>query len=167
MRLFVAIELSGPVKDALIDVRNALSDLGVRGHFTSEENLHLTLAFIGEQSDPQPALTALSTLRFSPFVLAPEGLGCFGDLWWAGIRPSDALGGIVRRIRRALADGGIPFDRKRFHPHITLVRKAVGPMPGIPIREAEMTVDSIALMRSDRGRNGMIYTCLGTVDADD
>jgi len=31
----------------------------------------------------------------------------------------------VWRLRRALAEKGIPFDRKNFNPHITLVRKAV------------------------------------------
>lgn len=30
-----------------------------------------------------------------------------------------------------------------------------------------MQVDTISLMRSDRGRNGMIYTELGTVEADE
>ena len=30
----------------------------------------------------------------------------------------------MRRLRRALAEKGIPFDRKNFNPHITLVRKA-------------------------------------------
>jgi 2'-5' RNA ligase len=71
----------------------------------------------------------------------------------------------VRRIRRALAEHDIPFDRKRFSPHITLLRRASGKLPGHEIRPAVTRVESISLMRSDRGRNGMIYTELGAIEA--
>ena len=72
---------------------------------------------------------------------------------------------VVRRIRRALAESEIPFDRKRFSPHITLIRKASGKMPGIQVQPVTMTVSTISLMRSDRGRNGMIYTELGVKES--
>ncbi len=163
MRLFVAIQLSEPVKDALIRAQNDMYDRGARGNFTPEENLHLTLAFIGEYPDPERVLEALPA--FGAFPLALEGLGCFGDLWWAGLRPSPPLEAVVRRLRRALAEDGIPFDRKRFSPHITLLRRATSTLPGIALAPASMTVDAISLMRSDRGRNGMIYTELGRVTA--
>jgi 2'-5' RNA ligase len=66
-----------------------------------------------------------------------------------------------------LADAHIPYDKKRFFPHITLIRKAVGPMQWIQIQKASMTVDSISLMRSDRGKNGMIYTEIDTWEAEE
>ncbi len=165
MRLFLAILLNAPMKDALIAAQNALYDRGVRGRFTGEENLHLTLAFIGEYPDADPVLDALSGVRFSPFPLELEGLGCFGDLWWAGLRTSAPLEALARRIRRALAEGGIPCDRKRFSPHITLLRSASGKVPPIRIDAASMTVEAVSLMRSDRGRNGMIYTELARIPA--
>ena len=163
MRLFVAIRLPEPMKDALIRAQNDMYDRGVRGSFTPRENLHLTLAFIGEYPDVDSALEALPA--FEPFPLALEGLGCFGDLWWAGLRPSPPLEAVVRRLRRALAGSGIPFDRKRFSPHITLIRRATGALPGIAPEPVSMTVEAISLMRSDRGRNGMLYTEVGRVDA--
>ena len=166
MRLFIAIELSKPMKDALINAQNEMYDAGVRGGYTTVENLHLTLAFIGEVPAAEPALEALSAVSFTPFELALEGLGCFGDLWWAGMRPSPPLAALARRVRHALAEGGVPFDRKRFSPHITLLRKARGDMPGIGIGEASMTVEAFSLMRSDRGKNGMIYTAIGRFEAD-
>lgn len=166
MRLFIAIRLSDTVKDSLIQMQNALYDRGVRGNYTPEENLHLTLAFIGEYPDAQPVLDALSSVTFRPFELSLEGMGRFGDLWWAGMRESAPLQAAVRRIRRALAESSIPFDKKRFRAHITLIRKASGDLPGLSPSPASMTVDTISLMRSDRGRNGMIYTELGTVEAD-
>ena len=165
MRLFLAIRLSDEMRSALLSAQNNLYDRGVRGNYTAEENLHLTLAFIGEYPDAQPVLDALSGVSFSPFVLELEGMGCFGDLWWAGLRPSAPLDTLVRAVRHALAAAGIPFDRKRFSPHITLLRRASGVMPGVLIGDAEMRIDAFSLMRSDRGRNSMIYTELGRIAA--
>lgn len=166
MRLFIAVKLSDAMKDSLITMQNILYDRGVRGNYTAEENLHLTLAFIGEYPDAEPVLDALSSVIFRPFELNLEGMGRFGDLWWAGIKDSAALTAVVRRIRRALAENNIPFDKKRFSPHITLIRKASGEMPGTALEPASMQVGTISLMRSDRGRHGMIYTELGTLEAD-
>ena len=165
MRLFIAIDLSKPMKDALINAQNEMYDGGMRGNYTSEENLHLTLAFIGEVPAAEPAMEALSAVTYTPFELALEGLGSFGDLWWAGMRPSPPLAALARRVRHALAEGGVPFDRKRFSPHVTLLRKARGDMLGIGIEGAGMTVEAFSLLRSDRGRNGMIYTELGRFEA--
>lgn len=161
MRLFIAINLSEDMKNSLIDLQNEMYDHGACGNFTQEENLHLTLAFIGEYPDPQAVMDSLSSVSFAPFELVLEGVGSFGDLWWAGLKESVPLAAVVRRIRRALAEKDIPYDRKRFSPHITLIRKASGEMPDIQTAPVSMTVTHISLMRSDRGKNGMIYTEIG------
>ena len=84
----------------------------------------------------------------------------------------DELKILAKHLRHALADAGIPFDRKKFSPHITLVRKPTvrngaaeaGAKPAIPeevladLPRASMLVDHISLMRSERGKHGMIYT---------
>lgn len=166
MRLFLAINLSSEMKAALTKAQRTMYDRGVRGNFTPEENLHLTLAFIGEYPSAEAVMDALSGVTITPFALALDGVGCFGDLWWAGLRESAALTAVVRRIRRALAEGSIPFDRKRFSPHITLIRKASRDAAGIAITPETMTVRTISLMSSRRGRNGMIYTEVGAIEAD-
>lgn len=165
MRLFIAVRLSPEMKSALTKAQRAMYDRGARGNFTPEENLHLTLAFIGEYPSADAVMDALSGVTFTPFELALDGVGRFGDLWWAGLRESAALTAVVRRVRRALAESGIPFDRKRFAPHITLLRKASRDAAGIPITPAAMTVRAVSLMSSRRGRNGMIYTEVGTIEA--
>ena len=71
------------------------------------------------------------------------------------------LEGYVKRLRHALAEAGIPFDRKRFNPHITLLRRAELPPRArmdFAVPAATQRVERAVLMRSDRGRNGMIYT---------
>lgn len=161
LRLFIAIPLDGALRAAVQSVQDDFRRCGVRGNYTKAENLHLTLAFIGEHPDADGVLEVLDAVPFAPFELRLEGIGAFGDLWWLGIQRSAALEAYVRRLRRALAAAGIPFDRKRFSPHITLVRRADRDgrdMPGFAVPEAGMRVEHIALMRSDRGRDGMIYT---------
>lgn len=170
MRLFIAVELSDPMKDALGQMQDDMRRRGVRGNFTPRGNLHLTLAFIGDYPDPDTVLDVMETVQFSSFPLRLEGFGHFGDLWWAGLSGSEALTAYVRRLRHALAGADIPFDRKRFTPHITLVRRAVrderSGLPAASVPAASMEVRCISLMRSDRGRNGMIYTELGCVFSD-
>ena len=164
MRLFISIQLNEEMKSSLTDLQHLMQRQGVRGNFTRPENLHLTAAFIGDYSDPDYVLDVLDQIDFAPFEIRLDGIGSFRGLWWAGIGESPELTALVKRVRRALAEAGIPFDRKRFSPHITLVRKPVSPGGSIPAEIAEhvlrgsMVVDHVSLMRSDRGKKGMIYT---------
>lgn len=167
MRLFIAIELDEVLKTALTGVQDQLRRRGMRGSFTSRENLHLTLAFIGDYPDPEAVLAVMESIPFAPFTLRLEGFGRFGDLWWAGLSGNRELTAFARRLRHALAEADIPFDRKGFTPHITLVRRAVwdgrNGLPSAGPPQAEMEVVHISLMRSDRGKHGMIYTELGRI----
>ena len=170
MRLFIAIRPDRPVKKALLGVQDAWRRQGVRGNYTPPENLHLTLAFIGEYSDPDAVLAAMEELRFSPIPLRLDRLGAFDALWWAGFAEGEELDTLVRQLRRALAEAAIPFDRKRFLPHITLLRKPVCPqgaaLRAVQVPPAQMRAERLSLMLSTRGKNGMIYTELGAVAAD-
>ncbi len=157
------------MRDALRAVQNELRRRGVEGNYTRAENLHLTLAFIGEYHDPDAVLEAMAGADFEPFTLKLAGLGAFGELWWAGLEESAELDALVRRLRRALADASIPFDRKAFRPHVTIIRKPTyknDPRLGsLAVPQAETTVGRISLMLSTREKNGMIYTELGSVPA--
>ena len=150
------------MRDALVEAQNEMYEGGVRGNFTPEENLHLTLAFIGEYPDPENVLAALSDVTIRPFTITLDRCGAFNDLWWAGLQHSAALEAVAGKVRRALAEGGIPCDRKRFSPHITLVRRAENGRP-VPIEAVSMTVDHVSLMRSDRTKQGIVYTEVGRI----
>ena len=164
MRLFIAINLNDEMKDALLDIQDAMRTYGVRGKDTPPENMHLTLAFIGEYDDPELVKEVVESIEIKPFELKLKGIGAFGDLWWVGTDNSAPLMAISRRLRRALAEAGIPFDKKKFSPHMTIIRRASGRLSEeaadeiAACRGASMTVDHISLMRSDRGKYGMVYT---------
>ena len=163
MRLFLAIELNNRIRDELCMVQKRLKMQGMKGNFTTRENMHLTLAFIGEYNDPDHILEVLDDITLEPMKLTIDGFGCFGDLYWIGLRDSEGLKTNVKRIRKALADNDIPFDRKKFVPHITLARRIEysSTLPSDAPFPAAMDVEYISLMRSDRGRSGMIYTPIG------
>ena len=166
MRLFIAINLNEEFRDALTQAQETLYSAGMKGNYTPAENLHLTLAFIGEYPDPRQVMEALERVEFSPFEIRLQGFGNFGDLWWAGLQKSEALQDLARRIRRKLALEEIPYDRKKFSPHFTLVRRARGRrMPGLVLPDLAMPVESFSLMRSARGRSGMVYTEIAVFDA--
>jgi 2'-5' RNA ligase len=164
MRLFIAINLNDEMKDALLDIQDTLHNCGLRGKDTPLENMHLTLAFIGDFDDPYLVKEVMESIEIRPFDITLRGVGAFRDLWWAGIENSAPLQAVSRRLRRALAEADIPFDKKKFSPHITIIRRADGSLADVPEEELEanfgvsMTVDHISLMRSDRGKRGMIYT---------
>ena len=170
MRLFIAISLEGAIKDSLIHLQKHWQRLGMRGHFVPPEKLHLTLAFIGEYGNPDDVTDAVSTVSFQPFTIQLNGAGNFHDAYWAGITPNESLLGCVRKIRHALAERDIPYDRKKFAPHITLVRKGELPSNMDKLLEnlptSTMDVSEISLMRSDRGKNGMIYTPISSFYAE-
>ena len=159
MRLFAAIEMSDDMTEALLSVQDGMRRAKVRGNYTKRENFHITLAFIGEYGDPDCVMDALETVSSEPFDISLDGLGSFGSLWWAGLTPKDALTTLSRRVRRALAQAGIPFDRKKFSPHITLIRQPDREeIPPVAVPPASMRVASFSLFRSDRGKSGVVYT---------
>lgn len=164
MRLFVALEPEPGVRQALADLQGRLRALGVTGRYLSPVHLHLTLAFIGMW--PEDISGLLPPVR-QPFSIALNGLGVFPEakVLWAGVQPSQALSGLADHVRDALSAAGIPYDRKPFFPHMTLVRKPVLPerfqLEEVPIPPAVMTVRSVCLYRSEHTENGMAYTVIG------
>ena len=169
MRLFIAIQPDKELRSALRGVQNELRRRGVEGNYTRVENLHLTLAFIGEYPDADAVTDVLQGLSLEPFTLRMEGFGSFGDLWWAGLASNGELEALERRLRRLLADAAISYDRKSFRAHVTLIRqprfRRDPQLDTLQIPEAEMRVEKVSLMLSTRGKNGMIYTELSSVSA--
>ncbi len=174
MRLFIALRFGKEIEHALLSAQDELRSYGIKGSYTNCMNLHLTLAFIGEYDDPQKVLDVLGRVDFRKFSLRLSGTaGAFGDLWWAGLEKQPELPVLASKVRRALSENSIPFDRKPFRPHITLLRRAAVPygsdfsIKSLKLSKAAMTADSISLMLSSRENGKLIYTELGTVYAAD
>ena len=80
MRLFVAIQLSDEMKKALMGCMHDLKKQGVDGKFVPAQNLHMTLAFIGEYDNPGKVKEAMGSVPLPEFRLSLGDKGNFGDL---------------------------------------------------------------------------------------
>jgi RNA 2',3'-cyclic 3'-phosphodiesterase len=98
------------------------------GRRVPEENLHLTLCFLGDVSDAglEEMHEALEAIRSGPVELNFEGLGVFGDekprALWAGVAAAPGLVELQGRVERSARRAGLTPEARRFVPHVTLVR---------------------------------------------
>ena len=156
MRLFIAIQLSEEMRKALVDCLHDLKKQGVEGNYVPAQNLHLTLAFIGEYRDPEQVKRILASVPLPAFRLALSEKGNFGNILWAGVKGNQKLKTYVRDLRAALKNAGIPFEDDRFTPHITLIRKVSARSPyQVHLPKAEMEVKKASLMKSET-KNGKV-----------
>lgn len=166
MRLFIAILFDKMVTDALFQVEQAFAAQAVSGNFTRYENLHLTLAFLGEtpQNRCVAVREAMQACITAPFSLLFEEFGAFRDLYWVGAAPSAPLTLLQKRLAGALRERGFALEDRPFRPHITLGRQIVLPA-GFSVAAFRQSlsrtpaaVQSISLMRSERIDGRLRYT---------
>lgn len=138
-RLFAAIRPPADVIDALLDLEGGIA--GARWQDAGQ--LHLTLRFFGEVAAVQAEdlVTALDSVRSPPFALALRGVGHFetkgrAHSLWAGLAPSDALLALQRQVETAARRAGLPPERRKFAPHITLARLNRASGPVLPFLQA-------------------------------
>lgn len=124
MRVFVAIDLPDYARAELVRFQNSL----VIGRPVPEENLHLTLSFLGEQSEEavEEAHEALSNIRATAFDLQLVGIDSFGNrspqVIYAVVARCHQLLELEQRITRSLRNVGLKFQKRRFRPHVTIAR---------------------------------------------
>lgn len=186
-RAFVAVLLDEPTKRAVSAQIERLRPLSKVVAWVPAHNLHLTLRFLGDQTEEQlaevvPALEeAASGVR--AFTLSLKGLGAFPGLehprsLWVGI--SDGAQEVLRlqtRVAEALERRGTPIEARAWQAHVTIGRVAdekrwrregVAELRAALVRGAAtpfgtMPVNSIALMRSDLYTSGARYTGIASV----
>ena len=149
MRLFIAIRLNEEATQAVEGVKEVLRWQNIQGKYTSRENLHVTLAFIGEYGDPDAVMELLESISFKPFSVSMNEICCSEELWWAGFDESPELENLARQIRHVLADGDVPFDKKSFNPHVTILRKpdySHGRISHISVTPVTMVVSEFSLI---------------------
>jgi len=172
MRLFIAIDFDAAVKAALLDVQDELRARCSGATFSTRDNLHLTLAFLGEcDSVERAAAETAMDIDFGAFDLTFDGVGRFrghdGDTWYVDLAKSPALISLQSRLVKRLTAAGLPVDARPFRPHVTLARRvatAIQPCPCPPIHAG---VDRVVLMESHRLDGDLIYSPLATKMADD
>lgn len=173
LRLFVALRPPAPVRDRLLTLMHGIP--GAR--WQADEQLHLTLRFIGEVDErtAEDVAAALGGLRAPAPAVALAGVGRFGDRrrgWtlWAGLTPHDALGALHRKVDQACVRAGLAPERRAYLPHITLARLPRGGGAGpetehwlgdaAGLASAPFPLPHLILYRSTLSREGAQYDAL-------
>jgi 2'-5' RNA ligase len=176
VRLFFAVPLPGEMKEKLRPVLEAARRAGGDGvGFTRVEQIHFTIAFLGEQPGPEAALAAGEVLReHTAFELAIGGPGAFPNtarprvLWLGVTEGAAALVVAAERLQRSLRAGGFAVEERKFRPHLTIGRVrprgeklAKAALAAVaPGELARWTVREACLMQSVLGRGGATHTAL-------
>ena len=163
-RLFFALWPNDETRAALATLIH--THVHRNGHAVAATNLHITLAFLGNQSLEQRDCfeTAASSVSAPPFELSIDRLGHWARprIFWAG--PSgipDALRILVAELNQALAVCGYQPEQRHFQPHITLARKALRPPEHIQIPAIVWPAQDFCLVASVSGRRGVEYRVMG------
>ena len=166
-RLFVALRPPQHVLDLLIDAMDDSPAL----RWVGEEQLHLTLRFIGEVERPvaNDVAAALERVRYPAFEVAVKGIGRFeqrsGGALWAGVEPRAPVAELAAKVERACVRAGLEPERRAFHPHITLARwnrRNAGAVSDFERRQADLAsapfqVTNFILFESRLSRHGPHY----------
>lgn len=180
-RMFVALPLSGPVREGLVAYQRTLAAAGVRARWVKESQFHITLKFLGDV--PAAAADSLvqalcdAVLDFPGFEVAFRGVSAFPDrrrprvLWAAPEGAPEALLRLAERVEAACARLGIARSDRPFHPHVTLGRLrpeeiSVGWERAAVELEGRLLgperVRRVVLFRSRLAPSGPAYTELGS-----
>jgi len=185
IRLFIAINLPKPIKDAIEDCRCKLAaQLDTKSvRWTCSEQLHITLKFIGYALQ-DAVIEITSALQkacegTAPFRLKAERFGCFPRVrsprvLWVGITGDiEPLLALQKRIDEATRQWAEP-EKREFTPHLTLARlKEPRPKEVRTITQfieanektqfGEWDPRQLDLMQSRLSPSGAIYTSVSSV----
>ncbi len=187
IRAFVAIRLGEAEREAVAATIERWRPLSRAVAWVPAANLHLTLQFLGNQTEERLAAAeealAAAVAPEAPFETALHGVGAFPGLerpriLWVGFAQGAlALRGLQARVAEALGREGFPREERPWHPHLTIGRvhddrrwrRESGPALRQAIAQAATTrfgtlrVGEVALVRSDLSPRGARYTVLRTV----
>lgn len=180
IRAFVGIPLPGEIIRPL-----TMAQAGMPlGRPVPPENMHITVAFLGEHPEPliEDVHFALDRIRAPGFDLSLSGIGMFGNdrprVLYAEVRSEPALSRLREKVLQAARGAGLRLDRERYSPHVTLARFNAG-LKGedaqeirdfaarrMGLRAGPFRVGEFLLFRSSLGRNGPIYEELAAYQLD-
>ncbi len=177
IRLFVALDLPDSVRERLTALQG-----GVPGaRWSTAEQMHLTLRFIGEVAEnvAHDVDDALATIRAPSFSLELSGVGEFGGknprALWAGVKSSEALLHLQKKVETALQRIGLIPEARKYSPHITLARLKAAPREkivqflthGALFAAGPFPVQQFVLFSSHLSQSGSIYhpECIYRLDA--
>ena len=133
----------------------------VGGRVVKPENLHVTLAFLGDLLPTQiSAVAEVCTPLPRSFKLELNRVGFWktkGIVWMGSRTPDIEFNAFVESLRDRLRLLGFRIDSRPFTPHITLLRK-VRKRPKMPLEPMDWVVNEYTLVASELKQEGACYS---------
>ena len=125
MRLFIALEFNDKTKDNICNLQAKLKSNGIYGNYSLRQNLHMTLAFIGEVDAKTQKLiiNAIKDIQYHKFDMQINSFGSFSKVLYLNVKDGKNAIEIANIVREKLDVCGVEYDKKQFKPHITILRE--------------------------------------------
>src|SRR4030095_8813386 len=132
IRSFVSILLPDDLRESIAATVETLRPLGTAVAWVPLQNLHVTLQFLGNQTEERLAEAADALHEAgagcAPLAVTFHGIGAFPGLerpriLWVGMAQGVLeVRALQARVADALAERGFPREERAWHPHLTIGR---------------------------------------------
>jgi RNA 2',3'-cyclic 3'-phosphodiesterase len=166
VRLFVAVDLPAAVKDAVAAIIEQLRPAAPEAKWVGRDNLHVTLAFLGETPLVDEVGTAVSAAArtVAPFTSRLGGTGTFPSarrarVVWIGLGGEPHYAAAAEAVWKTLAPLGFEAQRRPFTAHLTIARlRTPAPFDAeADVPALEFPVEALTLFRSRLARPAPFY----------
>ncbi|MGB8987257.1 MAG: RNA 2',3'-cyclic phosphodiesterase [Candidatus Sulfotelmatobacter sp.] len=129
MRLFVALDIDDNIRNRIARFLDGIRGLAPDARWVRPESLHVTLKFIGEQSETQVEAIkrTLKEIDAEHFELNFRGYGFFPSaraprVFWVGIDEDAKLTSLAASVDSKLIELNIQEEQHAYNAHLTLGR---------------------------------------------
>jgi 2'-5' RNA ligase len=169
IRLFTAIDIPEPIRILVQGMGRSIQ----QSKPVPVDQLHLTLKFIGEVESSKllDIQESLEQIYHPKFSLRLQGVGTFPPrgtprILWAGVVPVENISRLRHTVEKKLTTIGIPKERQKYSPHITLARLRNSPVKQLHqylagnafLKTPEFLVESFKLYSSHLSPKGAVHT---------
>lgn len=179
IRLFIALNIPPEIKEEIIRLRNSIVNNSSDYKWELPEKLHLTLKFIGEVDESlgekiESEISFISEYRAFYCTFNKFGFFYSGKeprILWLGLNINKEIFDLVKRLNDKLVNFGIPEEKRKFKPHLTLMRvkkkldknfinsfvrwTPYGENSKLP--DTKFCADSVSLIKSELSPDGSTY----------
>jgi|GEM_PF-6761082 len=167
MRIFLAVLFQDKIINQIHSIKDEIESLGIDGHYTRDDLLHMTLHYIGELSEKKlmAVKKSLEEINMKSFLVQTQGLKYFGQetrhkLLYIGVNLNRKLDLLHEVIIEKLDAAGIQVNHQRYIPHITLVRHVKASIEDViklKIESLQVNIKGIHIMESKRLDGRLVY----------
>ncbi|MBI2671444.1 RNA 2',3'-cyclic phosphodiesterase [Candidatus Woesearchaeota archaeon] len=173
MRLFIAIEIPGEIKDYLFSIKNNFKNDIAKVNWVAKKNIHLTLKFLSDVDEKliKEIINKLNEVKFNKFDLELDKLGFFPNedyikVMWAGVKDPVKVMELQQDIEENLSNY---FKKENeFSAHITIGRvkfikkkkEFLEISKKIKIEKMSFKVTNFKLIKSELSKDGPKYTLI-------